>query len=71
MIKWIKSQLCVNYFISGNNMMDHLIDTDLSYEINALWKTFQSVEHISEILNTNKVYEGAHLGSLAALSGSP
>ena len=57
MMKWVKSKFCVNYFISGNNMMDHLVNTHLSYEINALWKTSPSVEHISEILNTSKVCE--------------
>ena len=35
-------------------MMDHLIDTDLSYEIDALWKTVQSVEFISKIIGNSQ-----------------
>jgi len=50
-IKWIKIRFCVNYFIPGNNMMDHLIETDLSYEIDALWRTVQSDQLISETVD--------------------
>jgi len=51
MMNWVKSKFCVNYFIPGNNMMDHLIDTDLNYEIDALWKTSQSHELISKVVD--------------------
>jgi len=52
MMKWVQSKLCVNYFIPGNNLMDHLIDTDLSYEIDALWRTSQSYQLISKLTDT-------------------
>jgi len=52
MMKWVKIKFCANYFIPGNNMMDHLIDTDLSYEIDTLWKTSQSFQLISDIIMT-------------------
>ena len=38
-------------------MIDHLIDTDLSYEINVLWKTSQLKEFISNIINTCRKFE--------------
>jgi len=52
MMKWVKSKFCVVYFIPGNNMMDHLIDTDLSYEIDALWRTSQSDRLITDVIDT-------------------
>jgi len=52
MMNWVKSKVCVNYFIPGNNMMDHLIDRDLSYEIEALWRTSQSPQLISKAIYT-------------------
>jgi len=33
-------------------MMDHLIDTNLSYEIDALWRTSQSHKLISKVVDT-------------------
>jgi len=57
MITWVKSKFCPNYFIPGNNMMDHLIDTDLSYEIDALWKTLQSNQFISQVLARYMKYD--------------
>ena len=57
MMKWVKSKFCVNYFIPGNNMMDHLIDTDLSDEIDALWRTSQSKQLIYEAANTCQTCE--------------
>jgi len=63
MMKWVKLKFCVNYFIPGtcrptcNNMMDHLIDTDLSYEIDALQKASQSYQLICDILNTCRLHE--------------
>jgi len=53
MMNWLKSKLCVNNFIPGNNMIDHLIATDLSYEIDTLWKAFQSLQLISKIADTS------------------
>jgi len=35
MIQFAKSKFCMNYFVPGNNMMDHLFDTNLSDEIDA------------------------------------
>jgi len=46
MMAWVKIKLCVNYFIPGNNMMDHLIDMDLSSEIDAIFGMCQSTEII-------------------------
>ena len=57
MMNWVKSKFCVNNFIPGNYRMDHLSDTDLSYEIDALWKTSQSGLIISEILYTCQTYK--------------
>jgi len=65
MITWVQSRFCPNYFIPGNNMMDHLIDTDLSYEIDALRRSLQSHQPnidirytcwLNEILSANTVY---------------
>jgi len=53
MIKWVELKFCANYFISGNNMMDHLIHTDLSSEIEALWKNSRSYQLISEIVDAS------------------
>jgi len=52
MMKCVKSKFCVNYFIPGNNMMDHLIDTDQSHDINDLWKVLESVQLITEVIYT-------------------
>ena len=38
MIKWLNMKYCPNYFIPSNNMIDHLTDTDLSNDIDALYK---------------------------------
>jgi len=46
MMASVKIKLCMNYFIPGNNMMDHLIDMDLSSEIDALWRKCQSTQII-------------------------
>jgi len=51
MIKWVKLKFCANYFIPDNNMMDHLIDTDLSYAIEALWRTSLSYQIISDVID--------------------
>jgi len=52
MMKWLKVKFCANYFIPGNNMMDHLIDTDLSPDINNMWKALESVQLIREVIYT-------------------
>jgi len=36
MMTCLKSKFCVNYFMPGKNMMDHLIDTDLTSDIKEL-----------------------------------
>ena len=41
MLKCLKSKCHLNNFIPGSNIMDHLIDTDLSDEIDTLWETSQ------------------------------
>ena len=41
MMKWVNSKFYMICFIPDNNMMEHLIDTDLSNEIYILWKTGQ------------------------------
>jgi len=51
MANWVKSKFCVNYFIPGNNMMDHLIDTDLSHEIDSMWRTSESFELVREAVD--------------------
>jgi len=59
MLKCFKSKFCANYFIPGNNMMDHLKDTNLSYEIYALCRISQSFPFISEVIDkwrTDKIY---------------
>jgi len=57
MIKLVESRFCQNYFIPGNNMMDHLIDEDLFLEVDFLWITSQSGQLISEIINKFWLYE--------------
>jgi len=57
MMKCVKSKFCMNYFIPGNNMMDHLIDTDLSYEIDSLSIISQTRELISNVIDTCRLYE--------------
>ena len=57
MMTWVKSKFCVNYFMPDNNMMDHWIDTDLSYEIDALWTITQSVQVITEVVDTCRQLE--------------
>jgi len=57
MLKWVKSRFCLNYFIPGNNMMDHLIDKDLSYELDALWRALQSKQNIANIIDTYRKYD--------------
>jgi len=47
----------MNYFIPGTNMMDHLIDTDLSHEVDALWRTSQSHQLISNVIDNCLRYE--------------
>ena len=37
MAERLTSKHCCNYFIPANNMMDHLVDTDVSCEIAALY----------------------------------
>ena len=33
MAEWLTSKFCCNYFIRDNNMMDHLVDTDVSRDV--------------------------------------
>ena len=54
MIKCVKSKFCVNYFIPGNNMIDHLIDTDLSYETDNLYKILESRQLISDVVDCRR-----------------
>jgi len=56
-IKWVKLKFCAKNFIPGNNMMDRLINTDLTYEIEALWNTFRSSQLIFEVLDASLQYE--------------
>jgi len=51
MVNGVKSKICLNYFIPGNNMMDHMIDMDLSYEIDALLRASQSLRLIAEVIH--------------------
>jgi len=52
MMKWVEFKFCANYFIPGNNIMDHLFDTDLSHDINDMWKALESVQLITEVIDT-------------------
>jgi len=52
MMQCVKSKFCVNYFIPANNMMDHLIDVDISVEVEALWRCLQSEQHIYEVIDS-------------------
>jgi len=57
MMNWVKAKFCVNYFIPDNNMMDHLIDIDLCYEMDALWRTSQSYQLILNVIDACFKYE--------------
>jgi len=59
MMTWVKLKFCANYFIRGNNIMDHMIDKDLSYEIDALWRNLQSDQLISMLVETCGICEYA------------
>jgi len=56
-ISWLKLKSCPNYFIPGNNMMDHLIDTDLSYEIDMLEGTSKSYQLLTRSTDACCLYE--------------
>ena len=45
-VNWLKVRFCPNYFIPSNNMIDHLTDTDLSPDIDAICQLLQTRELI-------------------------
>src|SRR5271165_4150335 len=47
MADWLTSKFCCNYFIRDNNMMDHLIDTDVSGDVTELHKYSTASDLIS------------------------
>jgi len=57
MMTCLKLKCCVNYFIPGNNMMDHLAHTDISHDIEELWCAVQSVQLILDILDVCRKLE--------------
>src|SRR5215469_7784351 len=36
MVEWLNARRCLNYFISANNMIDHLVNVNVSLDINNL-----------------------------------
>jgi len=50
MMGCLKSKFCANYFIRGNNMMDHLIGKDLSSEIENLQKIIEAYNSIEQLI---------------------
>src|SRR6202142_617024 len=49
MAEWLTLKHCCNYFIAANNMMDHLVDTDVSREVAALYDAAQSTYLIARV----------------------
>ena len=79
MKKWVKAKFCMNYFIPGNNMMDHLIDADLYDAINALRRILGPENILCDVIisckkielsiaNTTKKTLTRHLGLNEVLS---
>ena len=49
MAEWLTSKFCCNYFIRDNNMMDHLVDTDVSRDVDILYKMSASRNIIARV----------------------
>jgi len=57
MVQWLTSKSCRNYFMPDNNMMEHLIDTDLSGDIDALYENMKFVSPFFKTLDENSSSE--------------
>ena len=49
MAEWLSSKHCCNYFIPTSNMMDHLVDTDVSCEVAVLYEVSISLNFIARV----------------------
>ena len=47
--EWLTAKFCCNYFIRDNNMMDHLVDTDVSSDASALLAASVSRDLVTHI----------------------
>ena len=57
LMHWLKQKFCPNYFIPTNNMIDHLTDTELSEDIDALYQLLQNQHLIVDVLSTSRFVE--------------
>ena len=57
MTEWLTLKHCPNYFIPANNMLDHLTDTDLSADINALREKAFEQNVLLSLIGSFKYFE--------------
>ena len=50
MAEWLESKSCCNYFTRDNNIMDHLVNTDVSRDVADLCETSASRDIVARVL---------------------
>ena len=70
MTKWLTLKFCCNYFIRNNNMMDHLVDTDVTSDVAVLYAALAS-RNIIDHTTTLCAEEESFTNTLTSRSDMP